>query len=169
MENAAKRIKKSAAAYRSIGEASEELDLQPHVLRYWEGKFTRHLKPMKRPDGRRMYRPEDLRALHAIKLLVHEKGFTLKGAGQLLNEQGLDAVLDGGAVLGKKTSRAAGSVPELTEGPARKLQDSVRATFTYENAEQESGRRGSERLETMLSDLVDLKARLDAARLRKAA
>lgn len=169
MGNAAKRIKKSAAAYRSIGEASEELDLQPHVLRYWEGKFTRHLKPMKRPDGRRMYRPEDLRALHAIKLLVHEKGFTLKGAGQLLNEQGLDAVLGGAAVLGTNAKRAATGAPSSAEGPARELQDSVREAFTYENAERASGPRGSERLETMLSDLVDLKARLDAARLRKAA
>ena len=169
MGNAAKRIKKSAAAYRSIGEASEELDLQPHVLRYWEGKFTRHLKPMKRPDGRRMYRPEDLRALHAIKLLVHEKGFTLKGASQLLNEQGLDAVLDGGAVLSNKTSRAAVIGPDSAQGPARKLQDSVREAFSYEGAKQASGPKGSERLETMLNDLVDLKARLDAARLRKAA
>ncbi|RIJ26155.1 MerR family transcriptional regulator [Henriciella barbarensis] len=165
MGNAAKRIKKSAAAYRSIGEAAEELGLQPHVLRYWEGKFKRHLKPMKRPDGRRMYRPEDIRALQAIKILVHEKGFTLKGAGQLLNEQGLDAVLDGAAVLGSHTTRANAS----TEGPARKLQEAVRDAFSYEDSAEANGPKGSERLETMLSDLMDIKARLDAARLRKAA
>lgn len=169
MGNAAKRVKKSAAAYRSIGEAAEELDLQPHVLRYWEGKFTRHLKPMKRPDGRRMYRPDDLRALQAIKLLVHEKGFTLKGAGQLLNEQGLDAVLDGAAILGSKANAQQLDQPSSSEGPARKLQDSVRAAFSYEDAPQETGLKGTERLETMLSDLMDIKARLDAARLRKAA
>ena len=97
MTNAAKRVKKSADAYRSIGEAAEELGLQPHVLRYWEGKFKRHLKPMKRPDGRRMFRPEDMKALRAIQILVHKKGFTLKGAAQLLNEQGLEAVLCGEA------------------------------------------------------------------------
>ena len=169
MGNAAKRVKKSAAAYRSIGEAAEELDLQPHVLRYWEGKFTRHLKPMKRPDGRRMYRPEDLRALHAIKLLVHEKGFTLKGAGQLLNEQGLDAVLDGAAVLGSRAADTRASGHGSAEGPARTLQASVRSAFSYKDNSPDSRPKGSERLETMLSDLEDIKARLDAARLRKAA
>ena len=87
MTAASKKVEKSADAYRSIGEAADELGLQPHVLRYWEGKFTRHLKPLKRPDGRRMFRPEDIVALRAIQLLVHERGLTLKGAEQLLNEQ----------------------------------------------------------------------------------
>ncbi|MCH2458971.1 MAG: MerR family transcriptional regulator [Henriciella sp.] len=169
MGNAAKRIKKSAAAYRSIGEAAEELGLQPHVLRYWEGKFKRHLKPMKRPDGRRMYRPEDIRALQAIKLLVHEKGFTLKGASQLLNEQGLDAVLEGAAVLGSNTTQSGLTAPVSPEGPARKLQETVRDAFSCEDMAEASGPKGHDRLETMLSDLMDIKARLDAARLRKAA
>ena len=164
MGNVAKLVKKSADAYRSIGEAADELGLQPHVLRYWEGKFTRHLKPMKRPDGRRMFRPEDMKALKAIQLLVHEKGFTLKGAGQLLNEQGLDAVLGGDAVLNSKAS-----AKTSPDGPARQLQESVRAAFSYEKQSAKPLGGSRSRLETMLSDLEDIKARLDAARLSKAA
>ncbi|WP_018147263.1 MerR family transcriptional regulator [Henriciella marina] len=168
MGNAAKRVKKSADAYRSIGEAADELGLQPHVLRYWEGKFTRHLKPMKRPDGRRMFRPEDMKALKAIQLLVHEKGFTLKGAGQLLNEQGLDAVLGGDATLNAKRADPISAKTE-PEGPARRLQESVRAAFSYEQPGPKPLGASRSRLETMLSDLEDIKARLDAARLSKAA
>ena len=41
---AARKIEKSADAYRSIGEAAEELGLQPHVLRYWETKFAKFVK-----------------------------------------------------------------------------------------------------------------------------
>ena len=150
MGNVAKRVKKSADAYRSIGEAADELGLQPHVLRYWEGKFTRHLKPMKRPDGRRMFRPEDMKALKAIQ--------------QLLNEQGLDAVLGGDAVLNSKAS-----AKTSPDGPARQLQESVRAAFSYEKQSAKPLGGSRSRLETMLSDLEDIKARLDAARLSKAA
>ena len=92
-KSAARKIEKSADAYRSIGEASEELGLQPHVLRYWETKFTKFVKPLKRRDGRRMFRPDDLAALRAIQMLVHDKGMTLKGAGKLLREQGVPFIL----------------------------------------------------------------------------
>ncbi|MEL8056085.1 MAG: MerR family transcriptional regulator, partial [Pseudomonadota bacterium] len=44
----ARRVEKSADAYRSIGEAAGELGLQTHVLRYWETKFAKYVKPLKR-------------------------------------------------------------------------------------------------------------------------
>ncbi|MGB3627444.1 MAG: MerR family transcriptional regulator [Henriciella sp.] len=165
MAAAAKRIEKSADAYRSIGEAADELGLQPHVLRYWEGKFTRHLKPLKRPDGRRMFRPEDMTALKAIQLLVHERGLTLKGAGQLLNEQGIDKVLAGQAIL----TVAGDETPAVS--PARKLQESVKAAFDATDAADAAVPDGASRsrLEAMLSDLENLKQRLDSARLARAA
>ncbi|MEQ9315995.1 MAG: MerR family transcriptional regulator [Henriciella sp.] len=166
MAAAAKRVEKSADAYRSIGEAADELGLQPHVLRYWEGKFNKHLKPLKRPDGRRMFRPEDITALKAIQLLVHERGLTLKGAEQLLNEQGVDKVLAGQAILTVASDDAAS-----TESPARKLQESVKAAFEATDASDASIPAGASRsrLEAMLSDLEDIKQRLDSVRLARAA
>lgn len=165
MAAAAKRVEKSAEAYRSIGEAADELGLQPHVLRYWEGKFTRHLKPLKRPDGRRMFRPEDMTALKAIQLLVHDRGLTLKGAEQLLNEQGVDKVLAGQAIL-----TVAGDVAP-SESPARKLQESVKAAFEASSGDEKPISDGASRsrLEAMLSDLEDIKQRLDTVRLARAA
>jgi len=38
---------KTTRAFRTISEAGEELGLQPHVLRFWESKFS-HIKPIKR-------------------------------------------------------------------------------------------------------------------------
>ena len=163
MSAAAKKVEKSADAYRSIGEAADELGLQPHVLRDWEGKFTRHLKPLKRPDGRRMFRPEDMEALRAIQLLVHERGMTLKGAQQLINEQGIARVLAGQATL------SAGSQDVPQRSPARELQESIRTAFASGEKAVSEDSDSRERLESMLADLVDIKARLDKARIAKAA
>lgn len=164
MTAAAKRVEKSADAYRSIGEAAEELGLQTHVLRYWESKFTRHLKPLKRPDGRRMFRPEDMEALRAIQLLVHERGMTLKGAQKLINEQGISKVLAGQAILSTKAGDVAPHV-----SPARELQQSIRKAFAAGEPIEVSETDTRQRMETVLADLVDIKARLDKARLSKAA
>lgn len=75
---------KSAAAFRTISEVAEELDVQQHVLRFWETKFS-HVKPMKRGGGRRFYRPEDVELLKAIHTLLYQEGYTIKGVQKLLS------------------------------------------------------------------------------------
>ena len=70
---------KSAEAFRTISEVAEELELQKHVLRFWEVKFPQ-IKPMKRGGGRRYYRPTDLELLRGIRHLLHAEGYTIKGA-----------------------------------------------------------------------------------------
>ena len=162
---AARKIEKSADAYRSIGEAAEELGLQPHVLRYWETRFSKFVKPLKRRDGRRMFRPEDISALRAIQLLVHDKGMTLKGAAKLLSEQGIESVLEGEAMIVAPVEPA-----EIrpASSPAREMQETVRKAFGASVSETDAT--GTEaQLESILSDLTDIKARLDAVRLKKAA
>lgn len=153
------RVEKSAKAFRSIGEAAAELGLETHVLRYWESKFPRDVKPVKRSDGRRLFRPQDIDALRAIQILVHERGLTLKGAKSLLAEQGLQAVLSGAATLGHGTTAAS---------PARELQQTVAKAFNTEIPLETAPER-QERLEGALVGLTDLKARLDAMRVRRAA
>lgn len=152
------RIEKTADAYRSIGEAAAELGLEPHVLRYWETRFPRQVSPVKRPDGRRFFRPQDLDALRAIRILVHERGMTLKGAKALLNEQGVGAVLAGTATLTPEAAPAASHARALQETLARAYQDMP---------SDADARR--ERLHGTLSELSDLKARLDALRASRRA
>lgn len=69
---------KTKDAYKTIGEVSRELDILPHVLRFWESKFDR-LKLIKRKNNHRYYNKKDLSFLLNIKKLINEEGYTIKG------------------------------------------------------------------------------------------
>ena len=60
------RPQKSSAAFRTISEVADELDVAQHVLRFWESKFAQ-VRPLKRGGGRRYYRPEDVELLRQIR------------------------------------------------------------------------------------------------------
>ncbi len=76
---------KSAEAFRTISEVSQDLDVPQHVLRFWESKFT-PVRPLKRGGGRRYYRPEDVSLLRRIRNLLYTDGYTIKGVQRLLRE-----------------------------------------------------------------------------------
>lgn len=78
-----KTTTKAASAYRTISEASEELGIPQHVLRFWETKFSQ-IRPMKRSGGRRFYRPEDIDLIRTIQTLLYDQGYTIKGVQRLL-------------------------------------------------------------------------------------
>jgi len=82
-------IEKASEAFRTISEVSTELDVPPHVLRFWETKF-KSLRPLKRSGSRRYYRPDDVAMIIKIRDLLYKEGFTIKGAQRLLklNEEG---------------------------------------------------------------------------------
>ncbi|SDL95305.1 MerR family transcriptional regulator [Maricaulis salignorans] len=84
---------KSPDAFRTIGEAAEELEVPAHVLRFWESKFPQ-ISPLKRAGGRRFYRPADLALLRGIKRLLYEDGFTIRGARKFIADNGVAALLD---------------------------------------------------------------------------
>ncbi len=77
---------KSATAFRTISEVSEELEIPQHVLRFWETRFA-YLKPMKRAGGRRYYRPEDVDLLKRIRDLLYRQGMTIRGVQQVLRAE----------------------------------------------------------------------------------
>jgi len=81
------RGKKSASAFRTISEVADDLDVQQHVLRFWETKFSQ-VRPLKRGGGRRYYRPEDIQLLKIIHHLLYTEGYTIKGVQKLLRETG---------------------------------------------------------------------------------
>ena len=68
---------KSDDAFRTISEVADHLEIPPHVLRFWETKFTA-LRPLKRSGGRRYYRPDDVALLERIRDLLYNEGFTIK-------------------------------------------------------------------------------------------
>src|SRR5262249_18420149 len=77
-----------ADAFRTISEVADELEVPQHVLRFWETKFAQ-IRPLKRGGGRRYYRPEDIDLLRAIRGLLYDKGYTIKGVQKLIREGGL--------------------------------------------------------------------------------
>ncbi len=83
-------MEKSADAFRTIGEMADELGVRTHILRYWEEQFP-VLQPLKRAGGRRLYRPGDVALLQTIHRLLHNEGYTIKGARKFLSGSGVSA------------------------------------------------------------------------------
>ena len=87
---------KGPDAFRTIGEAADEVGVAAHVLRFWESKFP-GLRPLKRGGSRRYYRPRDIELLHQIKHLLHNEGYTIKGAAKALRNGNAPAAAGDGA------------------------------------------------------------------------
>ena len=115
---------KSSAAFRTISEVADDLDVAQHVLRFWESKFVQ-VRPLKRGGGRRYYRPEDVDLLRQIRSLLYDEGYTIKGAQKLLRSRrtriGTDETPAPGtsATALPRPPRAASA--ERTVSPARRL------------------------------------------------
>jgi DNA-binding transcriptional MerR regulator len=78
-----KTIEKS---YFSIGEVAEMLGVSASLIRFWETEFD-SLQPRKTRKGNRMYSKTDVELLRTIYHLVKERGYTLKGAREMLKNQ----------------------------------------------------------------------------------
>jgi DNA-binding transcriptional MerR regulator len=74
---------KASDAYKTISEVADEIDVPQHVLRFWESHFPQ-VKPSRMRGSRRYYRPEDIALLKTIKTLLYNKGYTIKGAKQVV-------------------------------------------------------------------------------------
>jgi DNA-binding transcriptional MerR regulator len=77
--------------YYSIGEVSDRVGHEPHVLRYWEQEFD-VLSPRKNRAGRRVYTDDDIEIVERIRHLLKEEKYTIEGAKQALRrgEQATD-------------------------------------------------------------------------------
>jgi len=69
--------------YYSIGEVSRIAGVPAYLLRYWETFFT-ELRPARDTRGNRRYTNRDMALVLKIKELVHEQGYRLKKAGNIL-------------------------------------------------------------------------------------
>lgn len=69
--------------YYSIGEVSDIVGQEPHVLRYWEEEFD-ILSPRKNRAGRRVYTEEDIETVERIRYLLKDEKYTIEGAQQVI-------------------------------------------------------------------------------------
>ena len=112
-------MEKGAEAFRSIGEVAKLVGVAPHVLRYWESQFSQ-LSPMKRRDGRRYYRPDDVRLVAGLCEILREEGLTIRGARKMLARDRGDSVRARGAarLADTTTSLPVAPTPKHASQPA---------------------------------------------------
>ena len=72
--------------YYSIGEVSDIVDQEAHVLRYWEQEFDQ-LSPRKNRAGRRAYTEADIEMVERIRHLLKDEKYTIAGARQVLDRE----------------------------------------------------------------------------------
>lgn len=149
---------KSPEAFRTISEVSSELDVPQHVLRFWEGRFTQ-IRPTKRAGGRRYYRPEDVDLLRGIRTLLYSDGYTIKGVQKVLRERGARYVAD----LGR---RSTADCADVDASDATPWKSSTAQILPLERARPTLADEERERLEILLAELVQLKARMRAVTKR---
>lgn len=111
-KKSSKKREKSDSAYRTISEVADSLGVATHVLRFWETKFKK-IQPVKRNGGRRYYRPEDILILENIQVLLHDKGYTIRGVQALFKEKGgVEAAVNGEAIQNTAASEIIETIPE---------------------------------------------------------
>ena len=92
---------KSSNAYKTIGEVAKELNLinkktgrlQTHTLRYWETQF-KQIRPLIKAGKRRYYSKKNFQTIKLIKFLLKEKGLTINGVKNLLNNPKIESLDD---------------------------------------------------------------------------
>ena len=97
-------MNKKKNAYKTIGEVAKYIglinkktgNLSTHTIRYWEKQF-KQIKPKILAGNRRYYDEYTVKSIKKIKYLLKEKGMTIKGVKNILNNPAsftLDESLD---------------------------------------------------------------------------
>ncbi|MEZ5347162.1 MAG: MerR family transcriptional regulator [Pyrinomonadaceae bacterium] len=142
-----------------IGEVCDLVEVQAHVLRYWETEFPM-LSPKKNKSGQRTYRRKDVETALRIKDLLYEDLFTIAGA-----KKRLQAEMRGGV---SKESVEESAVQNTDEsGPMQRglfgddAETGVGLEHKSESGEQfELAEDKREALKTLASQLLELRALL---------
>ncbi len=66
-----------------IGEVSEMIGVEPHVIRYWEKEMPFIAPRMRGNGGQRLYTIEDIKKLTRIKKLLYEDGMKIEGVKKI--------------------------------------------------------------------------------------
>jgi DNA-binding transcriptional MerR regulator len=101
--------------YYRIGEVSDLVGVEPHVLRYWETEF-RSIRPQKSRKGQRIYSRRDVDRLLKVKDLLYTHGFTIAGARRRLRETGVEPPSAEDAQHAERTRAMLGDLRREVEG-----------------------------------------------------
>lgn len=106
--------------YYRIGEVSDLVGVEPHVLRYWETEF-RSIRPQKSRKGQRIYSRRDVDRLLKVKDLLYTHGFTIAGARRRLRETGLEPPTQAEARVTERTRAMLGDLRREVESMLAEL------------------------------------------------
>ena len=86
--------------YFRIGEVSQLVGVEAHVLRYWEKEIST-IRPGKSVSNQRRYRRRDVELFREIRRLLYEEKYTLAGARRrlLTKPQGGSAMVPLGDII----------------------------------------------------------------------
>lgn len=107
--------------YYRIGEVSQIVGVEPHVLRYWETEF-RSIRPQKSRKGQRIYSRRDVDRLLKVKDLLYTHGFTIAGARKRLREGGAEPE----AAAVRPAAELVVALPPRAHGVLVELRDEIR-------------------------------------------
>ena len=138
---------KGPEAFRSISEASDELGVPQHVLRFWETRFS-FIRPMKRAGGRRFYRKQDLDVLRGVRALLHGGGRAIKDVQRLHREEGVARVVAAGLAAAAAAPAVVAAAEAVAVAPPPRP-----AAVSESSARQ--------RLQRVLGDLERVKSAVD--------
>ncbi len=145
--------------YFKIGEVCELLDVQAHVLRYWESEFPQ-LAPQKNRSGQRSYRRRDVEISLRIKELLYDELYTIAGARKKLQaelrENGKSKNDDRERVGGTDLTGAELEIDDLSS----RVERSVASSMTPE---------GREALRSLGAQLLELREMLKTNQTEEAA
>jgi len=72
--------------YFRIGEVARLCGVETYVLRFWETEFPQ-MRPNKGGTGQRLYRKRDVEMAMRVRRLLHDEGYTIAGAKQVLAQE----------------------------------------------------------------------------------
>lgn len=144
--------------YFKIGEVCDLVDVQAHVLRYWETEFPQ-LAPQKNRSGQRSYRRKDVETALRIKELLYEELYTIAGARKRLqNEQRENGKHKNGE-----------SAAQSPVSPEPGLFDSeIEASAAYSHHSPSMSAEGREALRSLGSQLLELREMLKTSQTAEA-
>ena len=79
--------------YYSIGEVATRFNVNSSLIRFWEQEF-KILNPKKNSRGNRKFTNTDIENINKIYFLLKEKGYTIQGAKEYINNKKTSSKLD---------------------------------------------------------------------------
>ncbi|NNE68203.1 MAG: MerR family transcriptional regulator [Pyrinomonadaceae bacterium] len=156
-----------------IGEVCNILDVQAHVLRYWETEFPM-LSPQKNRSGQRTYRRRDVEMALRIKDLLYEDLYTIAGAKKRLQKE----IKEGTKLKVVKTEKEAEKekeelrVDDSIDTELLEIEDfeleSDQPPLINEAADPELSKDRREALKSLASQLLELREMLKSDQTLKA-